>query len=191
MRIEQDVLQTLDTSVSAKRKAHILGVAQTAKELAGQYGVDPQQAYLAGLLHDLARGLPGEQAIQQAKTYAIPVDAYALAHPEILHGPIAAAWAHERWNIKDQSLLRAVSQHTLGGVPMDTLSRILYLSDAIEPNRDYPEVESLRTLAHKDLRAAVCASMEQSVAYLRNRRLTPHPTTLAALKALKNEEESE
>ena len=37
--------------------------------------------------------------------------------------------------------------------------------------------------------AALCASMEQSIAYLRDRRLPPHPTTLAALKALKNEEE--
>ena len=187
--IEQDILQVLDTSVSPKRKAHILGVAQTARQLAQRHSADPQKAYLAGLLHDLARGLDGEEALQQAHRYGIAVDAYTQAHPEILHGPIAAAWAHEKWGINDQSLLHAVCQHTLGGVPMDTLSRILYLSDAIEPNRDYPGVDALRALAQRDLHAALCASMEQSIAYLRDRRLPPHPTTLAALKALKNEEE--
>ena len=52
MPIEQAILHTLDTAVSPKRKKHILGVAQTAKQLAKRYGADPQKAYLAGLLHD-------------------------------------------------------------------------------------------------------------------------------------------
>ena len=57
----------LKKELDAARYAHTLGVEQTAREMARQFGEDEEKAALAGLLHDCAKCLPLSQMVKAAK----------------------------------------------------------------------------------------------------------------------------
>ena len=49
---------------------------------------------------------------------------------------------------------------------MSVLEKVIYLADAIEPNRNYPGVEELRRVAQSDLDRAVMMSLERTIEYV-------------------------
>ena len=63
---------------------------------------------------------------------------------------------------------------------MSKLEKILYLADGIEPGRDYPGVERLRRLAREDLDKALLFSLEQTIRYVKGRRIKLDKDTLEA-----------
>jgi HD superfamily phosphohydrolase YqeK len=67
---------------------------------------------------------------------------------------------------------------------MSRLDTIVYLADALEPGRDFPEREGLEALAFDDLDRALAAVLRSSIAYLRTRGLVAAPQTLVALETL-------
>jgi HD superfamily phosphohydrolase YqeK len=42
--------------------------------MAALLGVDPEQAYVAGLLHDIAKPLPNQELLRRAGNYRLPED---------------------------------------------------------------------------------------------------------------------
>ena len=171
-------------AVRGKRLRHIEGVAECAEALARRYGADPYKARVAGLLHDWMRETPDSELLQWAREYGIQLDDAYLAHPDLLHGPVAAERGRAVFGIADESILNAVRAHTLGAPCMDDLACILYLSDAIERTRDYPGVDALREMAQVDLLRATVACMQQSIVHLETKHLPVHPVTICALYAL-------
>ena len=55
-----EIKDWLKENLNDERYRHTLGVAYCAKELALKFGVNPNKAYLAGLLHDCAKCLDKE-----------------------------------------------------------------------------------------------------------------------------------
>ena len=55
-----EIKDWLKENLNDERYRHTLGVADCAKELALKFGVNPDKAYLAGLLHDCAKCLDKE-----------------------------------------------------------------------------------------------------------------------------------
>ena len=67
-------------------------------------------------------------------------------------------------------MLNAVAgPHTAGRPGMTQLDKILYLADMTSAERDWPGVESLRTLEMQDLDAAMLAALEQSTQFVNGR----------------------
>jgi predicted HD superfamily hydrolase involved in NAD metabolism len=163
------------------RYAHTVRVARLAETLACIHGESAQRARLAGMLHDLARLYPAARLLEECERRDIPRDAFALAHPIVLHAPLGAELARELFGITDQAVLSAIAKHTLGDAAMARLDAIVYLADALEPGRDYPEREALLALAARDLDAAMRASLTASCEHLRARGETVAPQTLAAI----------
>ena len=60
------IKEDLKKTMSEKRFQHSLLVAQEAKKLAKKYNYDEQEAYLAGLVHDVAKEF-NETQIKQYK----------------------------------------------------------------------------------------------------------------------------
>ena len=56
-----DLEAKVQSLVRPERMEHIRRVAELAREIARNNGLDPERAYLAGLLHDAARDLPEEE----------------------------------------------------------------------------------------------------------------------------------
>ena len=162
------------------RYAHVLRVARMAAALARAHGVDPPRARTAGLLHDLARLYPPDRLLRECAERGLPVDAFARAHPVVLHAHLGAELARERFGTDDPEVLSAIRKHTLADAVMSPLDKVVYLADGLEPGRDFADRAALAALAFRDLDAAMRAALASSIVYLRERGLTVAPQTLAA-----------
>ncbi len=170
------------------RYAHVVRVARTAERLALACGESPARARLAGMLHDLARSYPANRLLAECEARGMPVDAFERANPLVLHARLSAELARERFGVTDEGVLAAIRAHTLGAPAMSGLERTLFLADALEPGRTYPERGALLALALVDPEAALRGVLRSTLAYLRLRGLEPAPRTIAALDLLEREE---
>lgn len=173
---------SLEEAVSARllpsRWAHSLGVASTARGLAPRMGIDPGKAWVAGVVHDIARDLPAAELLSLAGRFGILVDTVEREAPELLHGPVGAELARRELGVHDPDILDAVARHTVGGAGLRPLSLLLYLADFIEPNRDFPGVGEVRQVAGRDPELAALWTMEKTLTYLFREGLPAHPATL-------------
>ena len=90
----------LSRTLSPHRYQHSLATAAEAQSLARRWGVDEAKAYLAGLLHDSAKNYSPEEMLALASLHNIAADEWELAHPDILHGPVAIWLKLFIWQIK-------------------------------------------------------------------------------------------
>ena len=95
-----DLEAKVQSLVRPERMEHIRRVAELAREIARNNGLDPERAYLAGLLHDAARDLPEEEL----RRLAPPENEVEEAHPLALHGRAARALAAS-WGVRDEEVL--------------------------------------------------------------------------------------
>jgi predicted HD superfamily hydrolase involved in NAD metabolism len=115
-----------------------------AVELAERFGVDVTAAELAGLLHDYARDEDPAGLVAAAEALAVPVMPIEREHPNLLHARVGAAMVRRDLPGLGEAVLSAIEVHTVGGMPMSDLDKVIYLADMIEPSRDFPGVEALR-----------------------------------------------
>ena len=152
------------------RLQHTLGVRQTAVDLAQRHGASMQAAAVAAMLHDIAKPLPLVQMQALARRYLPDLDDELMADGNLLHGPVAAAIAKNELGVTHEAVLSAIACHTTGKAGMSTLDKVLFIADAIEPNRrDYPGLAEMRALAPDDLDAAVLCSMRRTREYVLSR----------------------
>jgi len=166
------------------RCAHSLRVARFAERLAHDHGEDPRPARLAGLLHDLARLYSMPRLLAECEARNMPIDAFERANPIVLHARLGAELAREAFGIHDDVVLSAIRKHTVADPQMSRLDTIVYLADALEPGRDFPERADWAALARRDLDAALRCVLESSIDYQRAKDADVAPQTFAALRAL-------
>jgi predicted HD superfamily hydrolase involved in NAD metabolism len=130
----------------------------------------------------LARLYPADRLLAECRDRGLPMDAFDRANPIVLHARLGAELAREMFGVTDEAVLSAIRKHTLGDAHMTPLDEIVYLADALEPGRDYPERAALLALAFDDLAAAMRSVIASSIAYLRARGNTPAEATLAAAR---------
>jgi predicted HD superfamily hydrolase involved in NAD metabolism len=151
---------------SEERIAHSLRVAKVAEEVANKLKIDPNKAYTAGLLHDIAKDFTFEKAIQTCRNYNYTLSESELFNKKLLHAPISALIANHELNIKDTDILSAIKWHTTGRANMNTLEKIIYLADKIEPERKYPEINQIKKLITENIDKAMLYSVKMSLAKL-------------------------
>lgn len=162
----EDYIKILTTKLTPKRLSHSIGVSQTASVLAQKYGAQSEQARLAGLLHDCARGLSNNILLQMARSFGIVVSDVEIANPALLHAPVGACLAKTEFGIMDEQVLQAIKWHTTGGPDMTVLDKVVFLADYIEPNRSFPGVDRIRKIAEVDLDQAVLATFDQTLQFV-------------------------
>ncbi|TAM56589.1 HD domain-containing protein [bacterium] len=165
------------------RYRHSIGVARTAERLAIAHGLSARRARTAGLLHDLARLWSKDRLLLEARRRKLPIDAFDLAHPVVIHAPVGAELARERFGVTDAGILSAIQKHTLGAAEMADLDAVLYIADAVEPGRVYDGRAAMLETALQDLDAGMRAVLESTLARNAERGLTPSPKTLACARA--------
>lgn len=129
-----------------RRYIHSLGVAQTAVNLAREYGVDEYDAAYAGLLHDWDKVLGDHEILARSAQYGIEVAGSPSAAVGLLHGPVAAYELPHIFEDASPAVCRAVACHTIGAVDMSALDMVVFIADAIEPHRRGAYAEELRSL---------------------------------------------
>ena len=175
-----DIRKKLEKSLPKKRYIHTLGCADTARELALLTGEDPERAYLAGLLHDCAKGMSHEEQLAYGRKYGYEPDETTLLALQILHAPVSAVMAQREYGITDMGILDAVRYHTTGRVGMSVLERIIFVADLIEPNRDYDGVDKLRKLVREDFAAGTVKAFDSSIGFVLEKGELVHPDSVLA-----------
>lgn len=177
--IRKQVIAWLEKSVPKKRLQHILGVEQYAAQLANAHHLDACKAAQAGLLHDLAKFFPAPTLLAMAEVENLTLDEILQSYPHLLHADVSAMVARDRFGISDPEILNAIRNHTLGRPQMDELSCVLYIADAIEPNRgESPTLESIRQVALADLDRALLMTCDYSLKHLICKQQIIHPRTV-------------
>ncbi len=172
--------------LSEKRFNHSIGVAETAKAYAEMLGVDPQKAYLAGLVHDVAKEMPFDEMLDACKQGRVMPDSEELKNKALLHAPAGAAML-ESLGIKDEDIKNAVRYHTVGRRGMSILEKIIYLADMLEPSRDYPEVNILREKVFRDFNEAFADALKFSIIWNMEKGRVVHEGTLHAYNEITEE----
>ncbi len=165
--------------------AHSERVAGTAADLAVAYGVDSDQARLAGLLHDWDRELSAKELTASAHASGINVTQADESMPYLLHARTAAVNLEQALPGLPPEVLRAVARHTMGAPDMTELDMVVYLADMIEPARSYPGVQGLRdAVGSVTLRELFALGYQHSLAHLVSARRYIHPLTVAVWNEL-------
>lgn len=175
-----DIRAVLKNKLSEKRYEHTLGVEYTAAALAMRYGADMNKARMAGLLHDCAKYFPGEKLLAKCKKHNLPVNRYEEDYPELLHAKVGAYLAENKYGIKDEEILSAITWHTTGKPEMSLLDKIIYVADYMEPNRDKaPDLAQIRSLAFCDIDQCLTQILSNTLSYLTSKGSVIDPTTFA------------
>lgn len=135
--------------LSSYRFQHSLRVAKLCKELAKIHHYDEEKAYLAGLLHDLMK-----------ETKHSKMEIY-MKHlfPQYMHLPVALWHAYvgsyycSKLNFYDHSIRTSIYHHVLGE-GKSKLSKLLYISDKLEPSRTY-DTEDALFISKKNLKQGI------------------------------------
>ncbi len=178
----EDLISYVKNKVDKKRFTHSVNTAKEAVELAKRYGSDEDKAYLAGLLHDVAKGMSGSELLNMANKKNIEADVYELANPELLHGKVGAAMAAEDLGINDTDILNAISWHTTGHANMSLLEKIIYIADIIEPARKFEDIQVIRKLAYEDIDAAMALGLEKVMGFVKRKGFSLHPKSIEAFE---------
>ncbi|SHH20706.1 metal dependent phosphohydrolase [Thermosyntropha lipolytica DSM 11003] len=164
--------------LSPGRFKHSLEVAREARRLAEKLGLDEEKAYLAGIVHDYAKGIAGDKLILLAEEFALLDDPIYREVPDLLHAPVGAFLVQKELKIEDPEILNAVARHTLGDIKMSTLDKVIFLADMIEPGRDFPGIERLRCLTERNLDQAMLYALESTICYCMEKGRIIHPRTV-------------
>lgn len=174
-----EMLVTVAATLRPARFRHSRDVSRTAVRLAERWGADIEKARIAGILHDCARSLKGEALLSAVKEFGLMPSELELAQPALLHAPLGALLAQERFGVKDPEILQAIRRHTTGAAEMTLLDKIIYLADYIEPGRNFPGVEKIREMAAHSLGEALLEAYNRTIVFVVAGDGLLHPDTVA------------
>lgn len=182
---KKEIIDYIENHLSEKRRIHTYAVVKEAKSLAKKYGIDVDKAELAALFHDFFRSV--KETTLNGYVIQLGLDSHYLNNSNLAHSKIAAAVMERDYGIDDQDILNAVSYHTTGRAGMSGLEKVIYIADAIEPNRSYPGVLEIREQAYVNLNKACLISIEHSISFVESKGLYLDKDTLMARDSIKKE----
>ena len=173
----ENIIENLKATLEEERFEHSIGVMEMAVKLAKLYGADEKKAELAGLLHDLAKNIPYDDMYKMCEDFGIELDEIIMKQPGLVHAFLGAYLAKRDYGIDDE-IYDAIYYHTVGKPNMSLLTKIIYISDSIEKNRNYDGVEELRNLAFEDLDRALVVQIDNTIRSVLKKRTLLHTNTI-------------
>ena len=146
--------------LSEHRFIHSMNVAKRARELALLNGVDPDKAYLAGILHDITKEMPYDE---QEKYMHLSPSALEKSNKLVYHQISGAEYVKRKLGITDEEILSGIRYHTTGKDNMSVFDMVIYLADLTSAERSYNDVEYVRTLADKSLLEAMLYALKFTI----------------------------
>jgi predicted HD superfamily hydrolase involved in NAD metabolism len=181
MAVSHDALiNQLVPLLSAKRLAHSLRVAATAKQLARHYGSDEDCASQAGILHDIAKHQT-PNTLREMGIVCTEWDSCWEHFPSVWHALVGPVVVRHFFPDLGDTLTNPIRYHTTGYKTMDTLTMILFVADFIEPERPIPHRAVIEEQAYTQLHQAVGTIAAHTVATLQADNRPIHPYTHACM----------
>lgn len=164
--ITEDIKEDILKRIGKERYNHTLRVMQEAVEISKIFGIDEEEARIAGYLHDCAKIPNKEDLFKEVKNYNLDLTEDMKKAPQIIHGFLGAVIAKEKYNIQDEKILKAVAYHTTGRDGMNDLEKVIFLADLTEPMRNFDGVEEIRRLSRINLDEAMLFSLNNTIKFL-------------------------
>ncbi len=153
--------QIVHAQCKPQRALHSISVADTASMLADIHHLNRKLAHQMGMLHDITKNMPQQEAQQLLQHYNPEV---LKLDPVIWHSYTAVLWLKMNMCCYDEKILHAIQHHTVG-TGKSVYDRLLYIADKIEPTRHY-DVTKHTALAKKDLKQAAQYVLDDAKAYI-------------------------
>lgn len=183
----KEIKKKLEKELESKRYEHTIGVADTSFALALRYGYDPEDAYVAGLLHDCAKCLDGEKRMSLCKKYNVEFTKVEIENPFLIHAKLGATLAKEKYGIEDKNIISAIRFHTTGKADMNLLEKIVFSADYMEPNRKLIlGLDEIRETIFHDFDKAVYLILVNTMKHLKNKGQVIDYNSVLALDYYKN-----
>ncbi|HUX14645.1 MAG TPA: bis(5'-nucleosyl)-tetraphosphatase (symmetrical) YqeK [Spirochaetia bacterium] len=152
----------LKRTLSGKRYAHSRRVAQLCKAICCRYRLDPTVGCFVGLTHDLAREWSDEDLVELSQSDGEPFLPIEKERPLLLHGRACALFLAGRFGVYDPEVLEAVRYHTFGRSGYCDHGKALFLSDYLEPGRNFVTGTLRDSVLALPLNAAVRAIIDHA-----------------------------
>ena len=180
--------QFVEQRLSSLRRRHVLGVMAVMEDLAAIYGLDLEQALLAGLLHDSAKELSPERQMALVQAAGIELGHPCEQHPIYLHGPASACLVSQELSIADPDVLDAIASHSNHApASQPQLAWCLRLADLLAPVRVWPGLDKLRRVTYSgEWQDAALLLTRWLMEYLQELDIPVHPNLPANLALLAN-----
>ena len=182
--IEQ-IKEDLKKYLSQYRYEHSILVAEEAKKLANHYNEDEEKAYIAGLVHDIAKEFSDEENEKWIKKYNLTGDIFSDEYKNVIHSFIGAVVIKE-WYRMEEEICNAVRNHTLGNISMTELDKIIFVADKIARRVSNPIMEEEKRLAYQDINKALELCLKIQEQKLQEKGKNMHPISLELLQLLEN-----
>lgn len=135
------LLELIQRTISNKRYKHSQRVAEIGIVLAERHNENSAYAWLAGMAHDICREMCDEDIeILTKKSERILGDSVAVYlqddTPDMIlyHGIAAVSFLEEHYPLPFE-VYQAIISHTLGHPTPNTLQKIIFVADALDPER--------------------------------------------------------
>ena len=175
---EAILFQDIRARLSDHRYEHSLQVAKTAVELAERYGGDRDAMYPAGLMHDVLKEQPRDEALAYFTAHGVRLTPVERSAPKLWHAMAGAIYLKETYGFSDE-IVTAVRYHTTGRENMTLGEKILFIADFISADRDYPGVDDMRERAKVSLEYAMEEGLRFTIYELSEKCHPIHPDTIA------------
>ena len=174
-----DKKKELLRDIGIQRYNHSLRVQETAVKLGKINNVDLKKVTTAALFHDCGK-ISNTEKLMEIAAKKIELSEEDKKSPEVVHSKLGEYLAHYKYNILDKDILNAIRYHTTGRPEMSLLEKIIYISDYIEPKRDFPGVIKVRKESNKDLDKSILTALENTIQYLKHKNQYIHKDTIDA-----------
>lgn len=173
-----DLQKKMKKKLNEYRYEHTLGVMYTSAALAMRYGVDLEQALVAGLLHDCAKCYSDEKKFELCEKYGVVLTEVERQNTALIHAKLGAVLAREKYEVDSEDVCQAIATHTTGAPAMKPLQQIVFIADYIEPHRDRARhLDEIRYTAFQDLDQACEMILTDTLNYLSDSPNTVDPMT--------------
>lgn len=129
--LRRDVATFLALHNQVHTAGHMAQVAAEARRLAGRFGAVPEEAEVAGLLHDISAVIPNEERLAAAQAFGIEVLPEEAAFPMIIHQKLSVVLARELFGVTAPAPLRAIGCHTTLKADASLLDKVVFVADKI------------------------------------------------------------
>ncbi len=165
-------------TLSEYRYNHSMCVAKKAKELAKKHGLNEDKAYLAGILHDITKEMPNENQIELIERYDRPLTYVERGNHRVFHQMSGAVYVKYILGIDDEDIVNGIRYHTTGCENMTDFEMLIYLADFTSADRDYPDVDIMRSETEKGFKYGMLYSLKYTIREVVKRERMLHPDTL-------------
>ena len=175
----EEYTSLIKEKLSEYRFHHSMCVAEKARELALQHGLDGDKAYLAGILHDITKEMPNEEQVALIEQYDRPLTYAERGNHRVFHQMSGAVYVRNILGIDDEEIIGGIRWHTTGHENMTLFEIIIYLADFTSADRQYPDVEVMRAKTEENVYEAMLYSLSYTIRSVVSENRFLHPDTLS------------